>query len=467
MRRRADLNNFANGPGISSYVSQNVIPQSSRELVDLDQVREQIVALVWPETTSPDRFGIEVEAFPVCSSGGQVAGRLPLNGPNGVLDVVDDVAAISTVIRARTPGSTEFTTLSGGRITFEPGAQVEYSAAPADEIASLRADVDEAWDALEDAFAHRDVALVPLGIDPWHVVADIPQQLEAPRYRAMERYFATGWPAGAVMMRNTSSIQPSLDAGSDGVRTERWLTANLMAPLLVAMFSTSPGRDGRLSLRSQTWLDIDPSRTGLPTWPAVDAVDPTTDICRRVLGANVIFVVRDGVGHGFTPGWSFADWVESPPAGVGPPTTSDLIIHMSTIFAEVRPRNATLELRSVDALPRRWWMVPLVMTAAVLYDDEARGQVIDLLSGSAGSLNGLLAMAAESGLAEPVLGRLSEKVARLAVDAACRQDRLDRQAVVDLEGFVDRFTLRGRAPADEMRPLLDDPPALLGWALAE
>lgn len=448
-------------------MSQNPVGPSERNLVDIDQVREQIGALVWPQTRSPDRFGIEVEAFPVHIPEGSVAGRLSLHGPKGVLDVVDDASAASTAIRERAPESTEFTTLSGGRVTFEPGAQVEYSAAPSDEVSALRVDLDETWDTLVEAFAHREVALVPLGIDPWHSVADIPQQLDAPRYRAMERYFAAGWPAGAVMMRNSSSVQPSLDAGSGGVRTERWLAANLMAPLLVAMFSTSPGRDGWVSVRSQTWQDIDPTRTGLPTWSNLDDVEPFQDVSRRVLCASVIFAIRDGVAHEFAPGWSFADWVADPPEHLGPPTGPDLVTHMSTIFAEVRPRNATLEFRSVDAMPRRWWTVPLVMTSAVLYDQEARGQVIDLLSGGAGSLSRLLAMAAESGLTEPSLVRPAEKLARLAVEAACRHDRIDRQAVVELETFVERFTLRGQAPADEMRPLLDDPPALLRWTLAD
>jgi len=321
--------------------------------------------------------------------------------------------------------------------------------------------IEDVWNALGVAFAAHDTALVPIGVDPWHSVETVPQQLDAPRYRAMERYFAREWPAGAVMMRNTASLQVSLEAGHGAVRRERWLAANLLAPVMVAIFATSPSRAGVASCRTRTWQGIDPSRTGLPSWSSAADADPTDDVLRRVLGARVMFVVRDGRTLDLSQS-TFEDWLVNP-GPLGPPTVDDLATHLSTIFPEVRPRHGTLELRSTDALPRRWWAVPIVFAGALLYDDVARGQVIETLSGTACRLDQTLTIAAETGLRSPLLARPAEKLARLAAETAGCDSRFPPEVVRRFEEFIDRFTLRGRAPSDEIRPLLDDPAALLTW----
>jgi glutamate--cysteine ligase len=437
------------------------------ELHDLTEAREWVTRLTWPDCVSTDRIGVEIEAFPVVvAPPGHVEGRLALHGAGGVLETVDATGERQDAIGRRRPATMSVPTTPGGRITFEPGGQIEYSTAPHETIEDLMADASTVWDELTDAFSNRGVALVSLGIDPWHGPSEVPQQLDAPRYKAMERFFVDTWPAGAMMMRNSAALQVSIDAGAGSVREERWLGANLMAPYLSAMFNTSPGRDGTASLRSRTWRGIDPSRTGLPHWTDVGQADHISDVSNRALAANVMYVLRGEHCYEPGPGWSLANWLERPPDRLGLPRVSDLTTHLSTLFPEVRARGGTLEMRSVDALPRRWWPVPIVVIATLLYDDCARGQVIDLLSSDAAHLTDLLELGAAEGLTDKDLGCRAHKLARLALDTACRDDRIPAWAVEATEEYCERFTMRGSAPADEIRPLLDDPLGLLRWVEA-
>ena len=96
--------------------------------------------------------------------------------------------------------------------------------------------------------------------------ADAPRVLDAPRYRAMEAYFDSRWPAGRTMMRNTASIQVNLDVGSPATTDARWHLAHDIGPVLTACFANSPfdasgNPSGYRSTRAAVWHAIDPART--------------------------------------------------------------------------------------------------------------------------------------------------------------------------------------------------------------
>jgi glutamate--cysteine ligase len=265
------------------------------------------------------------------------------------------------------------------------------------------------------------------------------------------------------MMRNTCALQVSLDTGRGATRQERWVVANLISPILTAMFASSPGFGVR-SHRARTWQRLDPTRTGFPQWEGVDDVDPMRDLVERALKADVIYVNRNGVTTRGRKGWTFGDWVEGGHPTVGSPTPADLDVHLTTLFAEVRPRNGTLEFRGIDGMPQRWWHVPLVIVGALLYDPSARQEAMDVLGPIAPRLNETWATAAREGLDDPELGLMARAVAELGLTAARRDpDRFDVQLTDSTEAFLDVFTFRGRSPADDLFPLLEDSRTALAW----
>lgn len=418
-----------------------------------DPLREALAATILPnlDGTDPDAssVGLEVELLPVRVGGnGAPGGRVRLDELRYLLgDAYPD------------------------RLTFEPGGQLEISGACHVTSAAAIAEADEIGGHLAAALAPHGVALAGVGLDPWHHVDDVAQQLVAPRYPAMATYLARRGPAGAVMMRNTCALQVNLDTGSGSTFRERWLLAHLIAPLLTASFANSPSREatGPVNRRALTWQRLDPTRTGLLVdGPAAAAAEPLDVVERAVLRADVLlFRTSDGAVPG-EPGFTFADWLERGHPTHGWPDHEDLRIHLSTIFHEVRPRG-WLELRSIDALPPQWRSVPVTILTGLFYDPAARGAALAALQRILPRLPELLRLAATVGVAHSGLCAAAVETWSFGIEGARRAPlgAEDDRAIRRAERFLDHFTMRGRAPADDLRQLLrHDAADALAW-LAE
>ncbi len=138
------------------------------------------------------------------------------------------------------------------------------------------------------------------------------------------------------------------------------------------------------------------------------------------------------------------DWLrgEDPRAA----TLRDVDYHLTTLFPHVRPRGF-LELRVIDAQAGSDWEAVAAMTAT-LVDDE---RVADLAADACAPLASLpnpVSAAARDGLADPVIAAAALSCAEAALGAL---DRLgaDGETMTRTEGFVERYTARGRCPADD------------------
>lgn len=421
--------------------------------------------------TSPGSVGLEVERFPIVRSReGRPAGRVPIR--HGDLDSLSVLEALVRAgqLHARhdVAGVPSFPCLQGGRVTFEPGGVVEHATAPHATAAGALAEVAALGPALADAFDEHGVVLASIGVDPWHDVDEVPVQLDAFRYPAMARYFARRGVEGRVIMRHSASMQVNLDTGAPGERSDRWLLANLLSPLLTATFANSPIDATTVAGRARAWQGLDGTRTGFPR-ALVDgsATDPVEQMVRAALEADVLLLrTATGEAEPGEPGWTFGDWLRDGRADHGHPTVDDLRYHLSTMFHEVRPRGA-LEFRAVDALPHRWRVVPVVLLCGALEDRRARDRLLDLLEPRRRSLPLLWEQAAGAGVGDPSLCALTVEAWSYAMAGASRlpEGYLPDDGLSVAEAFLERFTLRGRSPADEFRSRLDDDPAVaLVWA---
>jgi glutamate--cysteine ligase len=447
-----------------------------RPLRDLEQVHQVVAEACFPTNPhtrqGPGLVGLEVETFPVSSSNhGGGARRIPLDRLVALIDqCVPEVPGLG----ARDPAAAtpSYPLAAGGTLGFEPGGQLEHSTAAHPTAAGALADVRRLESALAAALARRGVALATAGFDLWHPPGSVRQQLTAPRYPAMAAYLAKLGPHGAAMMRHTCALQVNLDLGGAHDWHERWLVANLAAPLACATFATSPA-PGAVSRRARTWQQLDPTRTGFPR-RLVDGstADPVEQLADAALAAGVLLVRGDGQAPGGDaawvtgrPGWSFGAWLRDGHARHGRPTVADLRYHLTTLFFEVRPRGR-LELRAVDALPPALRPVPVTLLAGLLEDGRARARALALLEPWRPRLPALWRRAATRGVADPELCALAVETWSLALAGARRLPVgwLD-PAHLDLgERFLDRFTLRGRCPADELRAaLVQGHAAALAW----
>lgn len=370
------------------------------------------------------------------------------NGPPGTVGaetewlVVDpaDPAAHVPAARVREVVQAAGAPPGGSNVTYEPGGQLELSSAPAPGLAPLHAALARDIGHVRGALAGEGLDLAGLGVDP--VRAPV-FQAEHPRYRCMRDYFTAGGftDAGLAMMCSTASVQVCLDIGADDADTvRRWRLAHALGPVLVAAFANSPLRAGRRtglrSSRQGVWTDLDPCRT-LPVLHDGADGDPAEAWTRYALDARVM-VVRTAAGDWVAdPGMTFREWL-----GKGEPGPEDLAYHLSTLFPPVRPRG-WLELRMIDALPDRYWPVPVAVATALL-DDPGASAVAEEATEPVASR---WAEAARRGLADPALAAAARRCFRAALGALPRLGAADLAAVV--AEYADRYVERGRSPADD------------------
>jgi glutamate--cysteine ligase len=444
--------------------------------ISLEEARHRAGLKAFPEEVRPERLGgvgLEPEFFPIVRDArGHPQGRLLLTNPDGsgVLEIVDELAASDDRIgprNSRPLAAVEYPVEGGGRLTFEPGAQVEHSTAVYDSAASACSDVRDILGRLRGAFGRHDVVLAAIGVDVWHDVETVPQQLRAGRYTAQAAYYRQRGHWGAVMMRHTASLQINLDLGPEGVWQERWLLSNLVSPLMTATFASSPGL-GAVCSRARAWQELDPTRSGYPRLLVEGpGNDPRGEWGQAALEADVMIYRVDGDRfEPGCPGCSFEKWVLDGHPRWGWPTADDLDYHLTTLFFEVRPRGY-LELRAGEALPDQWRAVPVTLSSALLYEDSARTAALDLLHDHRAKLPEMWRRAAIDGVRDPELRDLACKLWGIGLEGAhsLPAGYVDKEDIASVEAFLDHYTERGRMPTDEvLRLLAEDPARALEWA---
>jgi glutamate--cysteine ligase len=392
-----------------------------------------------PATASltPRRIGAEVELIPLDVSSGR---RLPLDGDAG--------PAILPFLRrfgagqgwggeARTPkGVPCFVVRGGGTIGFEPGGQIEFSTPACQSVTALVNRLRSVIVPLRAAAAAEGIELLSSGIDPCNSQADAPLLLDSKRYRRMAEHFATISPFGGVMMRQTASIQVSLDF--DDEPRSRWRLLNAVAPYVTAVFASSPvyegAATGHQSFRAHAWRRLDPRRTGLP----FDAVGPAEAYLDFALAAPAILFPEVG-GHCLP----FGEWMAR-----ANPSLEEWESHLSTLFPEVRPRGHC-EVRSADAVDPAWFAAPLVFLAGLVYDPHAAGAALEVVPASDPAL---LERAGRDGLHDPAIARRAAELFEIAL-AGCRAlgpGFVHPSHLDEARAYYDHYTRRGRAPADDV-----------------
>jgi glutamate--cysteine ligase len=386
-------------------------------------------------TLTPRRIGAEVELIPLDATTGR---RLPLDGEAGpaILPFLRRFGGQQGWEESRTPkGAPCFGVPGGGIIGFEPGGQIEYAAPPSRSATALLNQLRSVVVPLRAAAAGEGIELLSGGVDPHNPQADAPMLLDSKRYRRMAEHFSTISPFGGVMMRQTAAIQVSLDF-EDEPRT-RWRLLNALAPYVTAIFASSPVYEGRptghQSFRAHAWRELDPQRTGLP----FDPLRPVAAYLEFALEAPAILFPTLG-GQCV----SFREWMDR-----ANPSIEEWELHLSTLFPEVRPRGYA-EVRSADAIDPSWYAAPLAFLAGLAYSPDSTRGALSLVPAPDPSL---LERAGRDGLHDAAIAGVAAQLFELALDG-CRalgDGFLDPAHLEEAEAYYERYTRRGRSPADD------------------
>ena len=367
----------------------------------------------------PGRVGVELELL-------TMAAGAPHDRP-------DPTALLDTVDHLSLP--------EGGRITLEPGGQVEISSQPhAGPAAAVEATATDLG-VLQDGLAAAGIGTAAIGLDPSRPPTRI---VGGPRYDAMDAYFQGDGGAGMAMMCATASVQVNLDLGDAATLSRRWRMAHALGPVLVAAFANSPLCGGRAtgaqSSRQQIWAALDPTRSA----PAVSGLPPADAWARYALAARVMLVrAAPDRYEAVRSHLTFARWMAEGHE-LGYPTLDDFAYHLTTLFPPVRPKG-WLELRMVDAVPDPWWKVAVAVTAALL-DDAAAFEVAER---TCRPVAGCWPEAAAHGLGHPGLASAARTCFAAAIEALPRMGA-GCQTVSAAEAFADRYLNRGRSPGDDL-----------------
>lgn len=335
-------------------------------------------------------------------------------------------------------------------LTVEPGGQVELSSPPQPDVVAAVTVTHRDLLLLRERTGRRNLRLVGVGLDPYRQPQRI---LDTARYAAMETYFDRTGRAGRLMMCSTASVQVSVEAGGDGDDASgglarRWRLLHDVGPALVAAFANSPLHAGRptgwMSSRQAVWAALDARRTRAPRGRDGESVPQAW--ARWALEAPLLLVRREGRPWTAPPEVTFGDWIRHP--GAVPdrpgPTWSDLAYHLTTLFPPVRARGH-LEIRYLDAQPDDWWAVPVAVIAALVDDPAVADRALDACT----AVRGRWLDAARHAVHDPDLRRAATLVLE-AASAGLHGAPATASLGAGLEAYLDRWTRRGRCPADDL-----------------
>lgn len=385
---------------------------------------EDVASRLFAPSSAARTIGAELELIPIVA-GTKLPARIDVDGGAPSLSgLVRAAAVLGGWIEIPTDsGAPSWRLPDGGRLSFEPGGQIEISSAPHHSCSALIESVQQAARILQRALDGK-IELLSLGVDPLNAIESAPLQLHSERYARMTRYLDVRGESGIRMMRQTAALQISVEHGLRPL--ERWQLLNAVAPYIIALFANSSryaGRDtGHASYRAHFWRELDDSRTGIP----FDGNNPVARYAEFALEAGALRA-ENGKGelHQFRSllgdkSLSLEDWH----------------FHLSTLFPEVRPKEY-FEIRSADTIDPAYLAAPITFVAGLTYDDVASREALELLGLPDISL---LRPAGRDGLGDPGIKARAADLVSISLRGASRQlsDYLSEQHLAEAASWLTR-----------------------------
>jgi glutamate--cysteine ligase len=412
--------------------------------------------------------GLEQEKLGVRSDGAPI----DYDGPTGVTALMAGMAARG--FRPVKDGAVVIGAARGREaISLEPGLQVELAAPPLTSAAASRQLLRRHLGELSRVAGPLGIRFIAGGFRPFGRLDDVPW-LPKQRYGIMRDYLPRHGRLGHEMMKRTATVQVNLDFQDEADAVDKIRVASGLSTIVTAMFAASPISEGRpnghLSYRAAVWLDMDEDRCGLLPF----VFEPSFSFVRYAewaLDVPMFFIARQGRYHAVGDRFSFRrflaeGWQEQRP------TMADWLLHLSTLFPEVRLKR-TIELRGADAGPPAFAEALAALWRGLLYDADARAAAWSLVAGASfADREALRREVPRAGLKARLATRpiapLAVELVRIAAAGLARLPEGPEDGAL-LAPLAD-YAARGRHPADDMLAdharLAGDPARLVdAWEL--
>lgn len=268
-------------------------------------------------------------------------------------------------------------TLQEGRITLEPGGQIEFSLAPKCSLAEIERLLEGYFSRLKEIGEQLGILFIATGFDPLRTIEEqhwIPKR----RYEIMRPYLAKRGKRAWDMMCRTAAIQVNLDYSDLEDMAKKFTFATRLAPVATAIFANSPFAEGKQSgyksTRYAAWLETDSERTGAAPC-ALDSsfsVECFIDYVKSV----PMFLIRRDEQYINLVGYDFRLFLAEGYEG-HTPILQDFTDHLSTIFTEARLK-PYIEQRSMDCGSREFMMAAMAFWKGLLYDRRALETALEI-----------------------------------------------------------------------------------------
>lgn len=314
--------------------------------------------------------GLECELF------GYEAERLERLNENQVADVLKSLSSSGDDLQFERDTLSETAIKEGGRLTVEPGGQVEFSSAPRKTLNEVERDYRSYLSRLRDLAQRREFVFLAIGFDPLRKIEE-QNWYPKPRYDVMRPYLSSKGARAWDMMTRTCGIQVNLDYRDENDLKKKFVVGNRLAPIVTAMFANSPFENGKpsgyKSTRLATWLETDENRSGIS--PVVFREDFTLeDFVSYTRDVPMIFTRPNGFYSGDVAGVTFGNYLAQSNNG-DDAIFQDWVDHLTTIFTEARLKQY-IELRSMDCGAPEMALAAQAFWKGLLYDEAALDEAL-------------------------------------------------------------------------------------------
>jgi glutamate--cysteine ligase len=439
--------------GKGNAVQLPISAESTRPIRDLDEL-----CSIFSEAEKPASahlIGAEAEKFAVLADS---FAPMPYEGERGVTAVFERLAAFGWKPERKTDTGPVIALRRGhASVTLEPGAQLELSGSPFADLHAVGAEIEEHYAELTRACDGLGLTWLSTGFHPLARKEQLPW-VPKQRYAIMRSYLPTRGDGAHDMMLRTATVQANFDYTGEADAMRKVVVLLRLSPLMHAMTQNAPFVEGRVgplkSRRGDTWLRMDPSRSGLipSLWSAKKL--GYRDYVEWALDAGM-FLVKRGDRVLANTGQTFRSFMADGFQGERA-TLGDFRMHLNTLFPEVRLK-ATIEARACDAQSRELSLSVPALCTGIVYDDTALAAAEELarpfdLETVERSRPALL----RDGLAASIGDRSARDLAERLVDIA--RGGLVRRARKNAHGAdesvylepLERLIAAGRCPADSV-----------------
>jgi glutamate--cysteine ligase len=390
------------------------------------------------------RLGIEYERLPVCAKTHAAA-----DYHTGVCDALrmfakednwDYITDDYNIIGLKQEHDT---------ITLEPGSQLEMSLKPEEKIADIEKKINSVDKKMIPALKKHGIEMLGYGISPLSTNRNI-NIIPKKRYHLMAKYL---WGIlSDVMMRETAGVQVCVDFQSEEDAARKFCIANKLSPFMTAMFANSPVRGGvdtgYKSFRALSWLNTDNDRCGFAGGgKCFSNKFSFKDYVDSVLKSPMIYIDRSKRQVQLNGKVNFKEFMKSGWEGHDA-TIDDFILHANLYFPEVRLRNF-IEIRNHDCVNHGLQYSLLALYKGLLYNQDAMGEVEELLSGFTPTQLSRLRFDVPHSAMQCRVG--DYEVSEIAKEILCIAEKSLLQNNEGEEKYLDaikEYTMAGIAPAD-------------------